>query len=71
MDRAVSYIEEGQKKISHGPNVKDMIEVEAGNKLIEFGRQKQAEASKRQYDIPQERDQVDNELFKLTQIQEI
>ena len=39
MDGAKSYVE-GQKKISHGLNVKDMIEVEAGIKLIEFGRQK-------------------------------
>ena len=37
MDRAVSCIEEGQKKISHRLNVKDMMEVEAENKLIQFG----------------------------------
>ena len=42
MDRGMSYIEEGQEKISHGVNVKDMMEIEAGNKFIEFGRQKQA-----------------------------
>ena len=30
IDRAMSYIEEGQKKISHGLNVKDMMEVGVG-----------------------------------------
>ena len=62
MERAVRYTEEGEKKISHGLNVKDMMEIEAGNKLIEFGRQKLVS------DISQERDQVESELFKFTQI---
>ena len=66
MDIAMSYIE-GQKKISHTLNVKYMMELETWNKLIDFGMQKQAETSKRQCDISQERDQFESELFNLTQ----
>ena len=40
MERAVSYIGEGGKKISAGMKDKNMMEVEAGYKLVEFGRGK-------------------------------
>ena len=44
MKKAVSYIDEGGKKIHDGLKAGNMMEVEALNKLIEFGRQKQSEA---------------------------
>ena len=47
MDRAMGYIDEGGKKISEGLKSHNMMEVEVGQKLIEFGREKQMEAKKR------------------------
>ena len=39
MEKAMSYVEEGGQKINNGLlKVNDMMEVQAGNKLIEFGR---------------------------------
>ena len=46
MDRAMGYIDEGRQKINEGLKVNDMMKVEAGQKLIEFGREKQIEANK-------------------------
>ena len=40
------------------------MEVEAGNKLIEFGRQKQSKAQGRIEDISKEKDLVQNWLSK-------
>ena len=40
MGKAISYIDEGGKKIYDGLKADNMRELEAGNKLIEFGRQK-------------------------------
>ena len=42
MGKAISNIDEGGKKICDGLKAGNMMEVEAGNKLIEFGRQKQS-----------------------------
>ena len=39
MDRAMGYIDEGGKKISDGLKSHNMMEVEVGQKLIEFGRE--------------------------------
>ena len=55
MDRAMSYIDEGGQKINKGLKINDMLEVEAGQKLIEFGSGKQGEANKRLKDISKER----------------
>ena len=43
----MSYVKEGGQKINNGLKVNDMMEVQAGNKLIEFGRQQQSEANKK------------------------
>ena len=43
----MTYIEQGGQRISEGVKQGDMMEVEAGNKLIEFGRKKQGEEKKR------------------------
>ena len=40
------------------------MEVEVGNKLIEFGRQKQSEVQGRLEDISKEKDLVQNQLSK-------
>ena len=41
VDRAMSYIDQGGQKINKGLKINDMMEVEAGQKLIEFGSGKQ------------------------------
>ena len=65
MDRAMSYIDQGGQKINKGLKINDMMEVEAGQKLIEFGIGKQGEANKRLKDISEERNKIENELFKI------
>ena len=37
MGRAMSYIDQGGQKLNKGLKINDMMEVEAGQKLIEFG----------------------------------
>ena len=64
MDRAMGYIDEGRQKVNEGLKVNDMI-LEAGQKLIEFGREKQIEANKRLDEISEERDRIETELFRL------
>ena len=51
MRKTMSYIDEGQKKIHDGLIAGNKMEVETGNKLIEFGRQKKFEAQGRLEDI--------------------
>ena len=58
------YINEGGKKIHGGLKAGNMMEVEAGNKLKEFGRQKQSETQGRLDDISKEKDLVHNQLSK-------
>ena len=59
MDKVMGYIDdEGRQKIN------DMMKVEAGQKLIEFGREKQIEANKRLDEISEERDRIEAELFR-------
>ena len=41
MKKAMSFFEEGQK-IKNGLKVNDVMEVQAGDKLIKFGRQQQS-----------------------------
>ena len=55
----MSYIEEGGQKINNGLKANDMMEVQAGNELIEFGRQQQCEANKKQSDISMEREKIE------------
>ena len=62
---AMSYIDEGGQKISEGLKVNDMMKVEAGQKLIEFGREKQTEANKQLDEMSKERDRTEAELFRL------
>ena len=47
MNRAMSYIDEGGKKISAGLKDNNLMEVEAGYKLDEFGKEKENDARKR------------------------
>ena len=65
MDRAMGYIDEGRQKINEGLKVNDMMKVEAGQKLIGFGREKQIEANKQLNEILEERDGIEAELFRL------
>ena len=46
MQRAIGYVEEGGAKIKNALAKQDMMEVEAGYKLVEFGKDKQSEANK-------------------------
>ena len=65
MGKAMSYIDEGGKKMHDGLKAGNMMEVEAGNKLIEFGRQKQSEAwGGRLEDISKERTLFKTSLLK-------
>ena len=56
--KAMSYIDKGRKKIHDGLNAGNLMVVEAGNKLIEFGRHKQSEAQGRLHDISKVKDLV-------------
>ena len=60
MGKAMSCMDEDWKKIHGGLKADNIMEVEAGNKLIEFGRQKQSEAQGRVEDISKEKDLVQN-----------
>ena len=64
MDRAMSCIDQGGQKINKGLKI-NMMEVAAGQKLIEFGSGKQGETNKRLKDISEERNKIKNELFKI------
>lgn len=63
MDKAMAYIEQGGQRISEGVKQSDMMEVEAGNGLIDFGRKKQAEQKKKLCDIAEERKRLESELL--------
>ena len=66
MDRTMSYIDQGGQKLNKQLIINDMTEVEAGQKLIEFGSGKQGEANKRLFkDISEERNKIENELLKI------
>ena len=47
MERAMSYTDEGGKKLSAGLKDKNMMEVEAGYILVEFGKENKNEGRKR------------------------
>ena len=66
MQRAIRCVKEGGEKIKNALKVQDMMEVEAGYKLVEFGKEKQTEAIDKMSDIMNERNKVEKELFKLT-----
>ena len=65
MQRAIGYVEEGGAKIKNALVKQDMMEVEAGYKLVEFGKDKQSEATSKMSRIMDERNKVERELFKL------
>ena len=65
MDRAMGYIDEGGMKISEGLKSHNIMEVEVGQKLIEFRKEKQMEAKKRLNETSEERDRIEAELFKI------
>ena len=58
-------MEEGGAKIKNALAKQDMMEVEAGYKLVEFGKDKQSEATSKISRIMDERNKVERELFKL------
>ena len=43
MEGAMAYVHKVSKKISSGMKTNDLMEVEAGHKLLEFGQEKQNE----------------------------
>ena len=65
MQRGIGYVEEGGAKIKNALAKQDMMEVEAGYKLVEFGKDKQSEATSKISRIMDERNKVERELFKL------
>ena len=44
------------------------MEVMAGKKLIEFGRQQQSKSNKKLSEISGERDNIESQLFKISKI---
>ena len=66
MEKAMSYVEEGGQKINSGLKANDIMEVQAGNKLIEFERQQQWEATKKlSWDFRRKRQKL-GQLFKIS-----
>ena len=65
MQRAKVYVEGGGAKIKNALAKQDMMEVEAGCKLVEFGKDKQSEATSKISRIMDKRNKVERELFKL------
>ena len=65
MQRVKGYVEEGGAKIKNALAKQDMMEVEAGYKLVEFGKDKQSEAISKISRIMDERNKAERELFKL------
>ena len=66
VEKAMSYVEEGGQKMNNGLKASDMMKVQAGNKLIEFGRQQQCEANKKLSDISGETDKIESQLFIIS-----
>ena len=58
MDKAITYVKEGGQEIS-GFNINDIMEVQDGNKVMEFGRQQQSEVNKKLFEISGERDKIE------------
>ena len=56
MQRAIGYVEEGEQRLRMHKQKKDMMEVEAGYKLVEFGKDKQSEATSKMSRITDERE---------------
>ena len=46
MERGLGYVHHDGKKISGRMKTNDMVEVEVGHKLLEFGQEKHNEAKK-------------------------
>ena len=65
MQRPIGYVEEGRTKIKNALAKQDMMEVEAGYKLVEFGNGKESEATNKISRIMDERNKAERELFKL------
>ena len=65
MKSAMIYFDEDGGKIGNGLKHQDMMEVEAGNKLAEFGRQRQSQADKRITEVLDEINKVESQLFKI------
>ena len=59
-------LKKGDRKSTIDLKANDMMEGQAGNKLIEFGRQQQCEANKKLSEISRERDKVESQLFKVS-----
>ena len=64
MERAMSYINGGGKKISSGLKDKNMMDVEARYKLAEFGKEKENEARKRLCESAEDRERLQSQLMK-------
>ena len=65
LQRATGYVEEGRAKIKNALAKQDMMEVEAGYKLLEFDKDKQSESTSKISRIMDKRNKVERELFKL------
>ena len=64
MQRVIGFVEEGGAKIKNALAKQDN-EVEAGYKLVEFGKDKPPEATSKISRITDKRNKVERELFKL------
>ena len=62
----MSFIDQGTKMIGETAKMKDMMQIEAGQKLIEFGSGKHEEAEKMLRDIAVERTMIQENLMKCS-----
>ena len=68
MQRALGYVEEGGAKIKNALAKQDVMEVEAGYKLVESGKDKQSEGTSKISRIMDERNKVERELLSLKKL---
>ena len=71
MERAMSYIYEGGKKISAGLKDKNVMEVEATYNLVEIGKEKENDAGKRLCESAEEREKVQIQLIEIKKTQKL
>ena len=62
MQRAIGYMEEGGAKIKKALAKQNMLEVQAGYKLVEFGKDKKSEATSKISRIMDERNKVERAI---------
>ena len=64
LKKAMSFIDQGTKMISEGAKMKDMMQIVAGQKTVEFGSGKHEEKGLR--DFAAERTRIQEKLLKCS-----